>query len=149
MKLGLMLLAAGALWGQTNVLTVGAVPKLKVKRGAEAAVTVHAQLEPGYHVNSNKPNEEYLIPLKLSWKAEPLEPGAVTYPKAETEKAGFSDKPLSVFSGAFELVTKFKAPATAPGGMAIVTGKLRYQACNDRMCLPPKTIDVPVTVDIQ
>jgi hypothetical protein len=27
-----------------------------------------------------------------------------------------------------------------------VQGKLRYQACNDSQCLPPKTITVPIDV---
>lgn len=56
--------------------------------------------------------------------------------------------PVSVFSGNFDIATKFKAPATAPVGPAIVSGKLRYQACNDTMCLPPKTIDISLTVDV-
>jgi len=30
-----------------------------------------------------------------------------------------------------------------------MNGKLRYQACNDKECLPPKTIDVQFAVDIQ
>jgi hypothetical protein len=30
----------------------------------------------------------------------------------------------------------------------VIPGKLRYQACNDRMCLQPKTIDVSLPVDI-
>jgi hypothetical protein len=37
---------------------------------------------------------------------------------------------------------------TAPVGPGTVGGKLRYQACNDRMCLPPKTLDVDLPVDI-
>jgi hypothetical protein len=30
-----------------------------------------------------------------------------------------------------------------------MNGKLRYQACNNKECLPPRTIEIPVTVDIQ
>lgn len=110
---------------------------------------VHAQLREGYHVNSNTPAEDYLIPLKLTWNATPLEVISVEYPAPKLEKYPFSAKPLSVFSGDFDITTKFKVPANAPNGPAILTGKLRYQACTDRMCLPPKTIEVPLTVDIQ
>jgi hypothetical protein len=39
-------------------------------------------------------------------------------------------------------------PASVPPGLVNVAGKLRYQACNDRMCLPPKTIDVTVPVSV-
>ena len=120
-----------------------------VKRNATAIVKVHAQLREGYHVNSNTPAEDYLIPLKLTWNAAPLEVAGVEYPTPKMEKYQFSPKPLSVFSGDFEITTKFNVPAKAPNGPAILTGKLRYQACTDKLCLPPKTIDVPLTVDIQ
>jgi len=106
------------------------------------------QLKPGYHCNSNKPSDEYLIPLKITWTAAPLEVGDVIYPKPQMEKYSFSPDPLSVYTGDFEIVTKFKVPASAPSGSMIVSGKLRYQACNDRMCLQPKTVDVSLPVDI-
>jgi hypothetical protein len=72
----------------------------------------------------------------------------VVFPKPQMEKYSFSEKPLSVFSGNFEVVTKFKVSPTAPNGMALVPGKVRFQACNDVMCLAPKTLDVSLKVDI-
>jgi hypothetical protein len=30
----------------------------------------------------------------------------------------------------------------------VISAKLRYQACTDRMCLPPKTVDLNVPIDI-
>ena len=65
------------------------------------------------------------------------------------QKFSFSDKPLSVFEGEFKVTAKFKIPANAPAGAAKLEGKLRYQACNDRMCLPPRTLDVIVPLEIQ
>jgi hypothetical protein len=149
MRIALLLIMAGVVFAQTNVLTVAPGEKLRIKRGETATAKIRAQLQAGYHVNSDKPADDYLIPLKLTWTANPLEAAEVVYPKPQMEKTDFSPKPVSVFSGSFEIQTRFKAPATAPNGMAILTGKLRYQACNDRMCLPPKTIEVPLTVDIQ
>ncbi len=113
---------------------------------AKVAVT----LRPGYHVNSDAPHEAYLIPLKLNWTAAPLAVEGVSYPKAHDEKYQFSpDQPLSVFTGSFEITTKFKVPADATGGQAILAGKLKYQACNDTMCFPPKTVDVNLPVDVR
>ena len=107
-----------------------------------------AQLKPGYHCNSDKPSDEYLIPLKLTWTPAPLEVAEVVYPKPQMEKYTFSEKPLSVYTGDFEIVTRFNVPASARPGPAVLSGNLRYQACTDRMCLPPKTVDVslPITV---
>lgn len=112
----------------------------------EAKVT--AQLRPGYHCNSNTPSDDYLIPLKLTWTPAPLAVDDVVYPKPQMEKYAFSDKPLSVYTGDFDILTKFKVPASAPLGPSVISAKLRYQACTDRMCLPPKTVDVSLPVEI-
>ena len=132
-----------------GVLTVGPLDKLAIQRGATGELKITAQLQPGFHVNSNTPSEDYLIPLKLTWAKEPLQAEQVIYPKPLSEKYDFSPTPLSVFSGNFEIVTRFKAPADARNGPAIMNGKLRYQACNNKECLPPRTVDVRVTLDIQ
>ena len=132
-----------------GVLSVSPVDKLAIQRGAAGEVKITAQLQPGFHVNSNTPSEDYLIPLKLTWAKEPLLAEQVIYPKPQSEKYDFSPTPLSVFSGNFEIVTRFKAPADARNGPAIMNGKLRYQACNNKECLPPRTIEIPVTVEIQ
>ena len=105
---------------------------------------------PGYHVNSNTPSDEYLIPLKLTWKSTgALEAGMVVYPKPTMEKYEFAEKPLSVFTGKFELDANLKAPANAHVGAGAAVGQLRYQACSDRACYPPKTVEVTVPYNIQ
>ena len=147
------LLAAGcwpSLRAQSSgVLTAAPAEKLNIKRGSTAELKLKAQLQPGFHVNSNTPADEYLIPLRLTWDKEPLETEQIVYPKPELEKYAFSANPVSVFSGNFEIVTRFKAPAAAPPGPAIIGGKLRYQACNNKECLPPRTIDLRATVNIE
>jgi thioredoxin:protein disulfide reductase len=87
--------------------------------------------------------------MKLTWAKEPLEAEQVTYPKPQFEKYAFSANPVSVFSGNFEIATRFKAPANANPGLGVMTGKLRFQACNNKECLPPRSIDVRFTVDLQ
>jgi hypothetical protein len=119
-----------------------------VKRGEEFSAKIGVQVKPGFHVNSNAPEDEYLIPLKLSWTG-PLQVVSVDFPKAEKIKSSFSEKPLVVYTGAFEIDTKFKVPANAPDGPNMAAGKLRYQACNDRECLRPQTVDVNLSLEIR
>jgi len=139
-----------SLQAQSNgVLTVAPPARLAIKRDATAELSLKAELQAGFHVNSNSPGDDYLIPLKLTWNKEPLEAEQVNYPKPQMEKLGFSPNPVSVYTGTFEIVTRFKAPPTASPGMAFMNGKLRYQACNNKECLPPRTVDVRVTLDIQ
>ena len=130
-------------------LSVAAVPTVKVKKGSDAVVALKASLPAGYHANSNKPTESYLIPLTLKWTGGPLQLESVTYPKASLEKYSFSEKPISVVTGEFEITTKFKVPADAPTGPAAQTGTLRYQACDNKACYPPKTVPVNITVSVE
>jgi hypothetical protein len=134
----------------SGYLTVGDVPTVAAKRGAAVTARIPMVVQQGYHVNSNTPTDEYLIPLKLTWKSTgALEAGAVTYPKASLEKYEFSEKPLSVFTGKFEVTANFKVAAGAPAGPGAAVGQLRYQACSDRACYPPKTIDVKLPYSVQ
>ena len=133
---------------QQGKLSVQAPSTVTVKRGASGTAIVHVSVLPGYHVNSNKPKDEFLIPLQLTFpQAGPLKPGPTIYPTPQDVQVG-QDK-LSVFTGDFDLKTSFSAPAEAPTGTTNVIGKLHYQACNDRMCFRPLTVDVHVPVVIE
>lgn len=123
--------------------------RLTVKRGEDPEYRLRLKLPEGCHTNSHQPNDPDLIPLRLTWNPGALEAGAVTFPKPTLEKYSFSEKPLSVFSGEFDITTKFTRKTTAMPGPAVLGGKLRYQACNDRMCFPPRTIDIKVPLLLQ
>jgi hypothetical protein len=131
-------------------LSVGELPKVAGKRSAAVPVKIPITVQMGYHVNSNEPKEEYLIPLKLTWKSTgALEGGQVTYPKPSLEKYEFAEKPLSVYTGEFSVIANFKVAATAPAGPGVAVGQLRYQACNDRACFPPKTLEINLPYQVQ
>jgi hypothetical protein len=133
---------------QTNVLLMPKPEPVAAKAGATIEFKLPLQLREGYHVNSNKPPDPYLIPLRLTWDSGPITVAEIVYPKPDFRKVDFFAGPLPVFSGRFELLTRFKIPASVPPGLINIAGKLRYQACNDRMCLPPKTIDVTLPVSV-
>lgn len=130
-----------------NVIGYTPPQRVTVKAGAPVDSALKLNLKQGFHVNSSTPSEDYLIPLKLTWNEGALEAAGTTFPKPEYHKYSFAQMPLSVYTGDFEIVTHFKAKAKP--GVSSMTGKLRYQACNDNMCLPPKTLEVKVDVEVQ
>ena len=131
-------------------MKLGDLPKAAGKRGAAVRVIIPMTVDPGFHVNSNTPNEQYLIPLKVTWKdTGALEAGNIAYPKAAEEKYEFSEKPLSVFTGKFDVVATFKVKPDAPAGPGVAVGQVRYQACNDKACFPPKTIEIALPYSVQ
>jgi hypothetical protein len=123
--------------------------QLTIKQGATATVKVTATLNEGFHLNSHTPPEEYLIPLTLKWAPGSVEAVDVVYPAPQSLKVPFDPKPLSVLTGKFEITTKFKTAAGATTGPGTIVGKLRYQACNDKSCFPPKTLEVKLPVEVR
>jgi len=128
--------------------TASIVPPLAVKleAGKTIKVPLQVRIRTGYHINSDKPAEQYLIPTRLTWTVPALKLKGVAYPEAETVNYAFSEQPLSVFSGTIAIESLFDVPANVPGSLTELTGQLRYQACNDKACLPPATLDVAVPV---
>ena len=141
------LLSASA-WAQSSANVVKVSPSsVKVKKGAAAAATVTLDIDGGYHINSNRPSEAYLIATTLKLQSQGgLTPGAVVYPKAKLQKFSFSQKALSVFEG--RVVLKFNVRAGASAGSQTLKGRLTIQACNDQQCLRPQTVDVNIPVEV-
>ena len=138
---------AAAAFGQfrgVQAATALPPPPVELRAGGEVEVPLLVRVRPGYHINSHRPAEEYLIPTSIAWDAAPLEIVRIDYPDAEIVRYDFSEQPLSVYSGEFEIVTVLRAPKSLPAGLASMKGKLRYQACNDKACLAPATVDVAV-----
>ena len=120
-------------------------PGVEITGEGPLRVPITVRIRRGYHINSDAPNDPYLIPTSLRWTDVPLRVAAVTYPPAEMVKYDFSDKPLSVFSARVEITTTFDVKAV-PEGIDELRGSFRFQACNDKACLPPKTLPVRVPV---
>jgi len=100
-----MILNISLLHGQSfydlNFMSVsGKASPEKTTPGSTIEVLVTAEIEPEYHINSNKPTEEYLIPTAL--KFEPIENatyGEINYPEPEMATFSFSEEELSVYQG--------------------------------------------------
>lgn len=132
-----------------DAVSVAPVDAVTVKPGKTAAVQIACRVNPGFHVNSNKPNSELLIPteFKFSLPTELMIAG-VTYPAGQQLTFPFMpNEPLSVYSGDFEVAPNVRASLHARPGTYRVHATLKYQACNDRQCFPPKTL--PVDFDVK
>jgi thioredoxin:protein disulfide reductase len=137
--------------GSAKVVKVSASEAAyKVKRGSSVPVAVVVDVDAGYHINSNRPTEKYLIPtaLKLERKAG-LSATPVIYPKARLQKFEFSEKPLSVFEGKAVLKFSVRALPSLTTGTHALNGKLTVQACNNEQCLRPQTIDVSIQLRVE
>ena len=137
--------------GSAKVVKVSAGESVyKIKRGGSAQVTVIVDVDDGYHINSNRPAEKYLIPTALKFeRIAGLTTTPVVYPKAKLQKFEFSQKPLSVFEGKAVLKFTTRAVPTITPGNQTLKAKLTVQACNNQLCLRPQTIDLSIPFQVE
>lgn len=143
-------LPAGAQTSSKSVVGVEASgPAAPVTPGATFTATVTLDIRPGYHINAQKPTEEFLIGTSLTLTPPAgLSVAKTGYPAAEYAKFSFSEEPLAVYEGTARITVTMKADADAAAGKVAVPGRVRFQACNDEQCLPPSTVDVSFDVEV-
>jgi thiol:disulfide interchange protein DsbD len=145
--------AAVVVVGAQGVPASAELMPLNAADGVHAGDTAHLALQitlpPGLHTNSNKPRDPSLIRVTLTIDPGPgVTPQEFVYPVATDLKQVGTEQPLSVFTGTFVVGAAVAvAPDTAPGDVAI-TGKLRYQACDDKQCYLPKTLPAAWTLHV-
>lgn len=136
---------------ETPHLTVTATPQGSAAvPGARLELVVEVSPKPGMHVYS--PEQKDYIPVALTLQQAPafsIQPAV--YPKPEKYFFAPLKETQLVYSRRFRItqpITLARGAALRkagfiPGGDMTVTGKVRYQACDDAICYMPK--DVPVS----
>jgi hypothetical protein len=122
-------------------LTVEPIDTITVARGGWARLTLQLELNRGYHVNSHWPSEDYLLPTTVRLSPQQgIMIVKITYPKGEVMKFRFAGNDhLSVYTGRFRVTAEVRAERDAGLGRQRVHGEVRYQACDDHQCFPPKS----------
>ena len=136
--------------GKAPSLTMAAVPLITAQRAAQTMVELHFRVPPGYHVNSNTPKSEFLIPTALKMELPTdIILGKIQYPAGADMTFPFSpDEKLSVYSGDFEIGLGVHPLHSVVAGKYVMHGVLRYQACDNAACYPPKTLPVSFEVKV-
>lgn len=136
--------------GKAPTVTMAAVGQVTTPRGEQTMVTMDFRIPPGYHINSNTPNSEFLIPtaLKMDLPTDIIF-GKIEYPAGEDRSFPFSpDEKLSVYSGDFSITVAVHPLHTVTPGKYEMRGVLRYQACDNAACYPPKNLPVNFEVKV-
>jgi len=150
----LLLVSAGAsaqddLGTQSPAVKMAPAPVVTIVQGKPATVPLDFRVASGYHINSNKPKSEFLIPTVL--KVEPATDiviGKITYPDGKDMSFAFSpDEKLNVYTGDFKVEVLVHPLHTMQTGKYVVRGTLKYQACDNAACYPPKQL--PISFDVK
>lgn len=121
-----------------------------VTAGKPGSVPLHFRVVRGFHINSNTPKSEFLIPTALKLDAPTdIVIGKITYPAGTDMSFPFSpDEKLSVYTGDFSLAVVVRPLHNVVPGKYMLRGQLKYQACDNAACYPPKQLPVQFEVKI-
>jgi len=153
MKLAALLALAAALPLQVGSFDPSDHPKPKdfivyaaeqqtVQAGRHAVLELRFHVVDGYHVNSHTPKSEFLIPTRVEVQpANGVQASPAEYPSGHPYSFAFDpSQQLDVYSGDFTL----RLPIVAAPGVHTIPATLRYQACDNAACYPPKSLAIQV-----
>jgi len=144
-SIGLFFLAGiSAVNAQTVTGSIGTV-----SRGGSVRGTVTLSIPGGLHVNSNRPNSEYAIPTTVRVSAVGAKTSAVSYPRGRNRKFQFSENAINVYEGTVSFSFNLTVPANFKGNVVRVRAVVRYQACTDEVCYPPRNKEVTLTARVR
>jgi DsbC/DsbD-like thiol-disulfide interchange protein len=111
-------------------------------RGDSTRLLVKVSIPKGWHIQSNAPLDEFLIPTEVKASGEGLAFGTAVFPKPVTEDFPALGGKVALFEGDFEVKVPVARKNKKTGAESLRNAKvsLRYQACNSSQCLPPKEI---------
>lgn len=132
-------------------ITLAPIAQVSVARGKATNAEIKFTVTKGYHVNSNKPTAEFLIPTSVTFQpANNLTIGKIAYPVGHDFALSFDPKQkLNVYTGDVAVNVPIIAAKNAKPGTYKLTGELEYQACNDYSCFPPRKAPLEVTVVVR
>ena len=132
-----------------NVVSISATQKsISITQGEKVLIDLSLTINTGWHINSNKPNDDFLIPSEITTKSRGLVLSEIQYPKAENIKLSFSEELVSVYEGTTDAKLTFKANQNVPLGKQNVVATLDYQACNDVSCLAPNSTTTSFEINV-
>jgi len=152
--LALLAFLPGVIYGQlassadkVNIETAISVDQ--VEQGAEFKAVVFLNLEYPWHVNSNTPTLDWLIPTELTLtRAENLILSDIRYPKAKTMSFGFAEEPLDVYEEESPIYLALRTSSSIEPGSHVIEATLRIQACDDMQCLAPANVQIRIPFEV-
>jgi thiol:disulfide interchange protein DsbD len=132
-----------------NISVSGQFSNSAVRRGTTVRATIVMDIPAGYHVNSNRPLEKFLVATQLRIEAPGgIRVGPVSYPRAVLRSFKFSKSKVSVYEGRATMRFNVTVPPNFTAGSTALRARLLYQSCNDESCFPPQTKEVSLSLTV-
>ena len=144
--LALLLQAAPVQWSISAPAAMSAVTA-----GGKVAVTLAATIAPGWHLYSLKRLDGGPIPTSIAVPAgQPFQiAGAIDATAPMTKFDDTFQMDVETYEGSAEFVVPVEVAKDAKAGAATLIVNARFQVCDDKQCLPPRTVKMELPLEIK
>jgi hypothetical protein len=136
------------------IVSVAEPQEVRIVAGERTVARLTATIEEGFRIQANPASDRFLVPASLDLEAdEHVRVGTPEYPPGKPYRLQGAADDLSIYEETVVIRIPLEAvhsPASDGGSVEVtLEGTLRYQACNDVVCLKPASVPVKVPVRIE
>ena len=147
---GLSGVSASAQFYQPTAELTPTIEQRAIRPGQTVILVLRVELPENIHLQSDKPRDPYVIPTLLTFTLpEGITVEEIAYPESTDFLLEDWDEPLAVFEHEFTIEVRLVLDADFSPGEVVVPGSFLYQACDKRICFPPKTAAVEWRMDVE
>ena len=146
--LALLFAPAAFAQGQRATLEKAVVNLSGLKPGDKAMAAVVLDIKPGFHAQSRTPSQDFYV--KFDAKVDDnaaVTVGEIAYPKG-MDKTYPALGQLNVYEGQTVIRFPVTVKADAQPGPLRITGRLKYQICDDSVCFPPENMKFTIETKV-
>jgi thiol:disulfide interchange protein DsbD len=116
-------------------------------QGGTYPILFRIRIASPWYIHGTEEAEKGLIPTRLLFPQYPeIGVGQIRFPGSEKKRFLFAEEPVAVFSGEVPVRAEVAVGQKASLGKHVIKGRLSFQACSSRSCLPPE--DVPILLSL-
>ncbi|MGH9947373.1 MAG: protein-disulfide reductase DsbD family protein [Pyrinomonadaceae bacterium] len=135
-------------FAQNPVSLSMSVSPTTISAGGKGTARINASIGGGWHLYSITQGGGGPIPTRITLGEGPFTAGKITGPKPQVQMDPNFGINTEFYSGSAAFTVPFTINADAPLGASTLNIKVRYQVCNDSVCLPPKTVPLTAALTI-
>ena len=114
------------------------VVKDSANTGGLLSAEVILNIKDGWHINANKPLDDYLTPTEIVLKdSSDFVIKKIKYPPPQITRLSFSDTELALYENGITIRLSLKEKDVKKAIPDVIKFELQYQPCNNQTCLFP------------
>lgn len=117
--------------------------------GGSYPILFRIRISSPWYIHGAREGKDGLIPTRLSFTGSPgVKVEQIRFPEPQKKKFPYAEEPIEVFSGEIAVRAELLVSREVSTGKRAIKGRLSYQACSSRSCLPPEGVPIRLSLII-